>query len=41
MDLTHKKESIFGFGTHAEDEPESVFNISSATQDVNTNWKKL
>ena len=36
-----QKGSIFGFGTHAEDEPESVFNISSATQDVKTNWKKL
>ena len=36
-----QKGSIFSFGTHAEDKPESVFNISSATQNVNTNCKKL
>ena len=35
------QKGFFGLGTHAEDKPESVFNISSATQDVNTNWKKL
>ena len=36
-----QKGSIFGFRTYAEDEPESVLNIYSAPQDVNTNWKKL
>ena len=36
-----QKGFIFGLGTHAEDKPESVFNISSATQNVNTNCKKL
>ena len=35
-----QKGSLFGFGTHAEDEQESVFKKSLATQDVNTNWKK-
>ena len=36
-----QKGSIFGFGTHAEDEPESVFKISSATQNVEDKLEKL
>ena len=35
-----QKGSIFDFGTHAEDEPESVFKISSATQNVEVKLEK-